>query len=154
MSLPSKNQNERYTFKDFLNWPEDERWELIDGIPYMQAMPSRIHQKVSGELFRQISNYLQGKPYEVYSAPFCVRLPKNDEKDDETSTVVAPDLAIICDPSKLDEKGCLGAPDLIMEIISPASVKTDRVLKFNIYERAGVKEYWIVEPEGKVINVF
>jgi Uma2 family endonuclease len=153
LALPSKNQNELYTYRDYLTWPEEERWELIDGLPFLQATPSRIHQKVSGELFAQIHNYLKGKPCEVYHAPFCVRLPKDGEQnEDEVKTVVEPDIAVICDRSKLDSKGCKGSPDLIIEIVSQTSAKRDKLEKFNKYESAGVKEYWIVEPDEKLMG--
>lgn len=154
MPQPQLDQD-NYTYADYLSWPEGERWELIDGAPYMMAPPSRIHQEISGELFRQISNYLIDKPCKVYAAPFGVRLPKGDEKSDfEIDTVVEPDILVVCDSSKLDEQGCKGAPDLIIEITSPSSVKNDLLKKFNRYEKAGVKEYWIVEPNGKIVTVF
>ncbi|HEY5586319.1 MAG TPA: Uma2 family endonuclease [Ruminiclostridium sp.] len=150
--MPFPQEERQYTYADYLTWPEDERWEILDGVPYMQAAPSRIHQEISGELLRQLANYLLGKPCKVYHAPFCVRL--DVEKDDnEIKNVVEPDITIICDSSKLDEKGCNGAPDLIVEVMSPSSVKKDRFTKFNEYEMAGVKEYWIVEPEG-IVSVF
>lgn len=146
---------DNYTYADYLTWPDGERWEIIDGAPHMMAPPSRIHQEISGELFRQISNYLTDKPCKVYAAPFGVRLPKNNEKPDhEIDTVVEPDILVVCDSSKLDDQGCKGAPDLIIEITSPSSVKNDMLKKFNLYEKAGVREYWIVEPNGKIITVF
>jgi Uma2 family endonuclease len=154
LALPFQNQNERYTYKEYLTWPEEERWELLDGIPSMQATPSRIHQKISGELFLQIGNYLKSKSCEVYHAPFCVRLPRGDESEEDVKTVVEPDLTIVCDKSKLDSKGCKGTPDLVVEIISDSSNRKDKLDKFNRYEIAGVKEYWIVEPEGKLVSVF
>lgn len=121
----------------------------------MMAPPSRIHQEILGELFTQIHNYLYGKPCRVYASPFGVRLPAGNEKSDqEITTVVEPDIVVVCDQSKLDDRGCKGAPDLIIEIVSPASVKNDMLKKFNLYERAGVKEYWIVEPNGKIVTVF
>ena len=154
MAFPSMNRNERYTYKDYLAWPEEERWELIDGLPYMQATPSRIHQKISGELFLQIGNYLRGKTCEVYHAPFCVRLQKAEESEDDVTTVVEPDITIVCDQTKLDNKGCKGSPDLIMEIISDSTGRRDKLDKFNKYENAGVTEYWIVEPGDKLVSVF
>lgn len=155
MPLPSKNPEKKYTYEDYLNWPEEERWEIIDGIAYMQAAPSRIHQEILMELSKQIANYLTGKPCKVYPVPFCVRLPKGDEKSDkDIKNVVEPDITIVCDPSKLDEKGCNGAPDMIIEIMSPSSGKKDRVEKFNKYEKAGVREYWVVEPDEKLVSVF
>lgn len=153
MPLPQKNQE--YTYADYLIWPEIERWEIIDGTPYMQAAPSPLHQEVLTELIKQFAVYLTGKPCKVYPAPFCVRLPQGNEKNPEDiKNVVEPDISIVCDRSKIDDKGCNGAPDMIIEIMSPSSGKMDRVVKFNKYEKAGVKEYWIVEPEQKIVSVF
>lgn len=153
--MPLPQEEGKYSYADYLTWPEDERWEIIDGIAYMQATPSPAHQLISGELYRQFANYLQGKPCKVYPAPFCVRLTKGDEKKNEDiKKVVEPDITIVCDKSKIDERGCNGSPDLIIEVMSPSSIKNDRVIKFNKYEKAGVKEYWIVEPDGKLVSVF
>lgn len=153
MPLPKQQPDQQYSYADYLTWEEDERWEILEGIAYMQAAPSRIHQEISGELFAQIHNYLSGKPCKVYHAPFCVRLDvkKNDE---DIRNVVEPDITIVCDNSKLDEKGCKGSPDMIIEILSPSSGKKDRVIKYNKYEKAGIREYWVVEPELKIISVF
>ena len=150
--LPLPQEEKKYTYVDYLNWPEDERWEIIDGVPYMQAAPSPAHQLISSELNRQISNYLQGKPCKSYPAPFCVKLIQGDEN--EVKNVVEPDISIICDKSKIDDKGCNGTPDMIIEILSPSSGKMDKIIKFNKYEKAGVKEYWLVEPEQKIVSVF
>lgn len=153
MSQPQAGKE--YTYADYLNWPEEERWEIIDGIPYMQATPTRIHQEILMELSKQIAVYLTGKSCKVYPAPFCVRLPQEcDKNENDLKNVVEPDISIICDKSKLDDKGCLGAPDMIIEIISPSSTRNDKIKKFNKYEKAGVKEYWIVEPDQKFISVF
>lgn len=147
-------ENKKYTFADYLTYPEDERWEIIDGVPYMQASPTPLHQEVLTELVRQIANYLKDKSCKVYPAPFCVRLPLSTEKNEnEVINIVEPDISIICDKSKIDDKGCNGAPDMIIEVISPSSIKMDRVVKFNKYEKAGIKEYWIVEPEQKLVSV-
>lgn len=155
MPLPHKRQIKIYTYRDYASWPEEERCEIIDGVLYMQAAPSRIHQEILMELSRQIANYLAGKPCKVYPAPFCVRLPDGDEKSDkDIKTVVEPDISIVCDQSKLDEQGCIGAPDMIIEITSPSSVRKDRLEKFYKYEKAGVREYWIVEPEENLVSVF
>ncbi|GAB6171437.1 Uma2 family endonuclease [Paradesulfitobacterium aromaticivorans] len=153
--MPIPQSDKKYTYADYLTWPDDERWEIIDGIPYMQAAPAPIHQEILMELSKQIAIYLTGKPCKVYPAPFCVRLPQDDENDEqEVKNVVEPDISIICDKSKIDDRGCNGAPDMIIEIISPSSTKKDRVIKFNKYEKAGVKEYWIVEPDQKLVSVF
>ncbi len=136
--MPLPQEEGKYSYADYLTWPEGERWEIIDGIAYMQAAPSPAHQLISGELHRQFANYLQGKPCKAYPAPFCVRLTKGDEKNNEDiNKVVEPDITIVCDKSKIDERGCIGAPDLIIEVMSPSSIKKDRVIKFNKYEKAG-----------------
>lgn len=153
--MPIPKSKEKYTYADYLTWPEGERWEIIDGVPYMRAVPSTVHQVILMELSRQIANHLRDKSCKVYPAPFSVRLTKGDEiSDEDIKKVVEPDITIVCDKSKVDEKGCNGAPDMIIEIISPSSVKTDRLIKFNMYEKVGVKEYWIVEPEVKIVSVF
>jgi len=155
VTIPLLQHENEYTYADYLTYPDDERWEIIDGVPYMQAAPAPVHQEVLTELVRQIANYLAGKPCKVYPAPFCVRLPLGNEKNEkEVKTIVEPDISIVCDPARLDNKGCNGAPEMIIEIISPSSVKMDRVIKFNKYEKAGVQEYWIVEPDQKIVSVF
>lgn len=153
MSLP--NVIKKHTYADYLTWPENERWELINGLTYnMTPAPSTEHQRISRELVLQFAGYSAGKTCEVFYSPFDVRLPLAQEKDEDIETVVQPDLAIICDRSKLDNRGCKGAPDLIIEIISPATAKKDMQEKFLLYERSGVKEYWLVFPLDKVIDVY
>ncbi|MHB8126288.1 MAG: Uma2 family endonuclease [Desulfitobacteriaceae bacterium] len=152
--MPSPQEEGKYSYADYLTWPEDERWEIIDGIAYLQAAPSPIHQEILGSLLAQFHNYLSGKLCKVYPAPFCVKLMKDEKKNEDIKKVVEPDITIVCDKSKIDGTGCNGAPDMIVEIMSPSSIKMDRFIKFNRYEKAGVKEYWIVEPEGKLISVF
>ncbi len=146
----------RYTYADYLTWLDDTRRELIDGaVRLLFPAPRRIHQKVLKMLSVRIENFLYQKKCEVYFAPFDVRLPKNGEKDGRLIyTVVQPDICVICDPAKLDDKGCLGAPDLIIEIVSPSNSKHDVDTKFHLYQRHGVREYWIVFPDQKIINVF
>ena len=149
------NAIKKHTYADYLTWPENERWELINGLPYnMTPAPSTEHQRISRELVLQFAGYLAGKTCEVFYSPFDVRLPLAHENDKEIETVVQPDLAIICDRSKLDKRGCKGAPDLIIEIISPATAKKDMQEKFLVYERSGVKEYWLVFPSDSVIDVY
>lgn len=151
MALP---QEKHYTYADLLDWPEDERVELIDGVIYRMNTPSRRHQKISGELFAQLHNYLKGKTCEVYSAPFGVRLfEKKGDSPYDVDTVVVPDIMVVCDLEKLDDDGCFGAPDLIIEILSPSTRQRDRLIKFNLYQRAGVQEYWIVDPGEKTVIV-
>jgi len=152
MSL--SEQVRKQTYKDYLTYPDDERWEIIDGIPYMQSAPSWQHQSISRELLRQFSNYLLQKSCEVFSAPFDLRLSKAEINDEDVTNVYQPDLVIICDKSQLKGTGYFGIPNLIIEISSPSTAKADRLLKFNIYERFGVQEYWIVEPDMKLVSVF
>ena len=142
---------EKYTYGDYLTWCDEERWELIDGVPYnMTPAPSRAHQGISVELARQMANYLVGKTCRIYTAPFDVRLPKGEEKDERIKTVVQPDLLVVCDESKLDDRGCKGAPDLIVEILSPHTAVKDMKTKRDLYERVGVEEYWLIDPNYKV----
>ena len=154
--MPLSQGERRYTYADYLTYPEDERWEIFDGVPYMQAAPTPIHQEISMELSKQIAVYLTDKTCKIYPAPFCVRLTQGvyEENEKDVKNIVEPDISIICDQSKIDDKGCNGAPDMIIEIISPSSIKRDRFIKFNLYEKAGVKEYWIVEPDQKLVSVF
>ncbi|PAV28257.1 hypothetical protein CIL05_17985 [Virgibacillus profundi] len=145
-----------YTYADYLSWPEDVRAEIIDGTPYLQAAPSRIHQEILLGLVRQVGDFLDGKECKVYPAPFQVVLdPEGENTDEEDSqNVFEPDITIVCDKSKLDDAGCKGSPDLVMEIISPSTARKDKIEKFNKYEQAGVKEYWIIEPQEKIVSVF
>jgi len=152
MVLPQEN---KYTLADVLSWDETVRVEVIDGCPVMLAAPARIHQEISGELFGQLHTYLLGKPCKVYHAPFSVRLfEKSGDSPKDVRTVVEPDISVVCDPGKLDDIGCKGAPDLIIEILSPASRRHDRLTKFNLYRRAGVREYWIVDPASRDVQSF
>ena len=147
--MVSPKQNIRYTYADYCEWDDDTRWELIDGVAYAMTGPSTTHQRISGRIHGQLYNYLQGKTCELFAAPFDIRL--NADEDDDT--VVQPDLVVICDQTKLDDRGCKGAPDLVIEILSPSSRRHDMLLKFQRYLRAGVREYWIVDPDSKTLNV-
>lgn len=152
MALPLKKES--YTFADCLTWPENERIELIDGEAVMMSLPSTVHQKISGELFRQLANFLEGKNCEVFSAPFGVRLfEKDGDSPENVDTMVEPDISVICDRDKLDRHGCKGAPDLIVEILSPSTQRRDRLIKLELYQRAGVREYWLVSPEEQTVQV-
>jgi Uma2 family endonuclease len=148
--------NKRYSYADYLTWMDDKRRELINGfVSLMTPAPARLHQKVSGYIFNKIYNFLTDKKCEVYSAPFDVRLPKNGEKTAEKIyNVVQPDITVICDSEKLDDRGCIGAPDLIVEILSPSTSKRDLTDKYDLYEKSGVKEYWIVRPNENTIQKF
>lgn len=151
MPLPKE---ERYTLSDALAWDESERAELIEGVPVLMAPPSRLHQEIVTELTRQLANYLEGKKCRVYPAPFAVRLfEKDGDRPEDVDTLVEPDLSVVCDPGKLDDIGCKGAPDLVIEVLSPSTQRHDRLTKYNLYERSGVLEYWIVDPESKTVQV-
>ncbi len=141
-----------FTYADYCTWPQDERWELIDGAAYaMSPAPTRLHQEVVVELARQIGNFLQDRSCRVYVAPFDVRLPAHDEADAHIDSVVQPDLAVICDPAKLDERGCRGAPDWIVEVLSPHTAAKDMIVKRELYQRHGVREYWLVHPSDRLL---
>lgn len=154
MALPA--EKERYTFADCLTWREDERIEIIDGEPVMMAPPpSSEHQEISMELSAQLHAYLRGKRCKVYAAPFAVRLfEKDGDRPDDVDTMVEPDISVVCDPNKIDRHGCKGAPDMVVEILSPSTQRQDRFTKFSLYQRAGVREYWIVDPENKFVQSF
>ena len=144
-----------YTYGDYLEWSDDERWELINGHAYaMTPAPSRTHQRVVGELHRQIANFLHGHSCEVYVAPFDIRLPREDESDRDVDTVVQPDISVICDEKKLDERGCRGGPDWIIEILSPSTAVKDQIHKRQLYAEHGVKEYWLVHPVDRLVTIY
>jgi len=143
-----------YTYSDYLNFPEDERWEILDGVPYMLAAPLWEHQGISGELLTQINNQLKGSPCRVFASPFDLRLPYKNIKDENTTTVLQPDILIVCDKSRLKGTGYYGVPDFIIEISSPSTARMDKTKKLDKYEKSGVKEYWIIEPEIKTVSVF
>jgi Uma2 family endonuclease len=144
-------KQEYFTFDDYMTWDTDERYELIDGVPYMMSpAPTKLHQKLLGALYRKIADYLDDKSCNVYIAPIDVRL--NPEGDDDT--VVQPDLVIVCDESKDDDHGIVGAPDLVVEVLSPSTASYDMGTKLDKYIEAGVREYWIVDPEGQSVRVF
>lgn len=153
MSIPKYDK--KVSYADYLNWPKDEQIEIIDGNAYnMSPGPSTKHQQVSMNLSYFLMDFFRGKNCQVFAAPFDVRLFSVGKADDEVFHVVQPDLSVICDENKLDKKGCVGSPDLIIEIISPSSAKMDRMRKRNLYEKAEVKEYWIVDPQNELIELY
>jgi Uma2 family endonuclease len=144
-----------YSYADYLTWQMEEVVELIKGKIFKKAAaPKRIHQKVSGELFLRLGNFLKGQKCQVYSAPFDVRFPKASKEDHKIHDVVQPDICVICDPEKLDDRGCIGAPDLIVEILSPGNSKTELKHKFELYESNGVREYWIFHAETQDLLIY
>lgn len=156
MADPIKKEEKIYTYGEYKTWPYDERWELIEGIPYdMSPAPRRFHQEISVELLTLIKQFLKGKNCKVYAAPFDVLLPAlGEENDDDVTTVVQPDISVICNRNKLTEAGCTGAPDWIIEILSPHTAKKDFSRKLPLYEKHGVKEFWIIDPGNKYIHIY
>jgi len=157
MKIEEPDLSGTYTYADYLTWQWSDMTELIRGkIFKMTPAPSSLHQRISGNIFGELWNYLQGKPCQVFSAPFDVRLPisKGTKGDKDIITVVQPDLCVICDVTKIDERGCLGAPDWIVEILSRHSSSKDLREKFEVYEEAGVREYWVVHPQEQTVLVY
>ncbi len=155
MGLPLRD-HDYHTYGDYLRWPEEVRYELIDGQAYLMAPPAPdlAHQDIAGEIFRQVANALHGKPCRAFVAPVDVRLPKANEADKAIDTVVQPDVLVVCDETKLDRRGVRGAPDWVVEVLSPATAGHDQVKKRRVYERHGVKEYWLVHPGDRVLTVY
>lgn len=154
MALP-KISDKRFTYADYRNWPDDERWELIDGEAYAMApAPTISHQTLAGQLFRQIDEALDGAPCRALIAPVDVLLPATEETEDRTVTVVQPDILVVCDPTKITERNVRGAPDWIIEVLSPATARHDHLTKRALYERAGVREYWLVHPVDRIVTVY
>jgi Uma2 family endonuclease len=145
----------KYTYADYLKWRLDEQVELIKGkIFRMSPAPKRIHQKVSIDIASKLYNFLKGKPCQVYDAPFDVRLPVKSKKNEDIITVVQPDICVICDPTKLDDAGCIGAPDIVIEILSKGNNKKELQNKYEVYEESGVKEYWVIHPEEQTVLIY
>ena len=148
---PTTDKEKRYTYADYARWHDGNRYELIDGAMYvMEPGASEYHQDVNVELLRQFANFFLDKPGKVFHPPFDVCLNAGGDND---STVVQPDIVIVCDLSKLDGKRCNGAPDMVIEIVSPSSVRMDVLIKMNNYMKAGIREYWIVDPEDHLVRV-
>ena len=138
----------KYSYADYIKWGDKIRYELIDGYVYGMASPSQKHQDVLGEMFGQFRDFLKGKPCKVFVAPLDVRL--NAESYD--NIVVQPDIMIVCDRRKLDGKSVIGTPDMVVEVLS-SNAKHDMFTKFKLYQNAGVREYWIVDPEDNMVTV-
>ena len=154
MSLTQRD-HQHHTYGDYCSWPDDVRYELIDGQAYaMSPGPNRRHQELVGELFRQIADALEGTPCRVYVAPLDIRLPRGNEADDDIDTVVQPDIMVVCDRTKLDDRGCRGAPDWVIEVLSPSTASHDQILKRALYERHGVREFWLIHPVDLIVTVY
>jgi Uma2 family endonuclease len=143
----------QYSYADYLTWQFQERLELIKGYIFPMSAPARRHQQISWNLTTSFVDYFRNNPYKVYLAPFDVRLPRTPTAENKkVMTVLQPDLCVICDLTKLDDKGCVGAPDLVVEILSPGNTKKEMKQKFDAYQDAGVTEYWIIQTDDR--NVF
>lgn len=148
-------EDKHYTYGDYLTWPDDFRCELIDGKVYMMSpAPLLTHQDTAGEIFFQAKQALRGKSCRALIAPVDVRLPLHAEADESTDVVVQPDVLVVCDSSKLDRRGVRGAPDWVVEVLSPSTAGKDQIEKRRLYERHGVKEYWLVHPTDRILTVY
>ena len=144
-------ENQKNTYADYATWDDGQRWEIINGLPIMMSpAPTAAHQRLSFEITMRLGGFLAGNPCQVYVAPFDVRF----EDYEKTDTVVQPDVMVICDKSKIKKNGCVGAPDVVFEILSPSSAKMDLLKKYNLYEKHGVREYWALDPEDKMLVRF
>lgn len=146
----------RYSYADYLEWQMDEMVELIKGRVFRSAAaaPRRIHQEISGRIFSTLFNSLGHQGCKVYQAPFDVRLPAKSNRHQDIDTVVQPDICVICDKSKLDERGCIGPPDLIIEILSPGNNRKELKYKYDVYEESGVSEYWVIHPSEQTVMTY
>ncbi len=144
-----------YTYADYFKWKFEERVELIKGKVFrMSPAPNRFHQKLAGLIHARMHVFLEDKPCEVYTAPFDVRIPRKSKNDKEIITVLQPDVCVICDLSKLDDKGCIGAPDIVVEVLSPGNNTKELKKKYDVYEESGVKEYWVVSPQDQWLRIY
>lgn len=156
MAVPAR-EPERYTYADYLTWDDDVRRELIDGEVFvMSPAPRRLHQGILGAIYVQVMNQIEEADGECqsYIAPFDVRLPAKGDADGDEDTVVQPDLVVICDESKLDERGARGAPDWLVEVLSPSTASHDQIRKRDLYEQHGVREYWLVHPQDRLAWIY
>ena len=145
------DENGRYTYADYLEWEGPQRYQLFNGEAFQMASPSVTHQGILMELSLQFGSWLRGKPCQVFASPLDVRLfPKEDNSD---NTILQPDLLVVCDKNKIVKGSVNGAPDLVIEIISPSNTSRELFLKFQYYLEAGVREYWVIEPEEKKVQV-
>lgn len=156
LTLMRQRDMQHHTYADYLTWSADSGNEVINGIAYIREppSPSRLHQELVLELGHQLVTSLAGRPVRAYIAPLDVRLPKDGGADDQIDTVVQPDVFIVCDLQKLDERGMTGAPDWVAEILSPSTVRYDRTTKLRAYERAGVPEVWLIDPADRTLTIY
>lgn len=149
-----KPQLGEFTYRDYMHWPDGERWQLLDGFAYAIAPPSLPHQDVVSELRAQLRLQLRGKPCKALVAPVGVRLPKSNEVNEFIHTVLEPDVLVVCDLNKMDKSGIRGAPDFIIEVLSPSTARFDQIEKRKVYKRAGVREFWLMDIPGGVLTIY
>lgn len=151
-----KRDARHHTYADYLVWSNTYGDELIEGTAYVREppSPSRLHQEVVVELCKQLATALEDRPCQVYVAPFDVRLPRSTEEDDQIDTVVQPDLLIVSDLQKVDARGVRGAPDWLAEVVSPGTARHDQFVKLPVYERAGVREVWLIDPVERSVSIY
>jgi Uma2 family endonuclease len=151
-----KRDTDHHTYADYLIWSRTYGDELINGTAYVTEPPSPTwsHQMIVGELYRQISTALKGKACRACIAPSDIRLPKSTEEDDQVDTVVQPDVFIVCDLQKIDARGVRGAPDWLAEVLSPSTARHDQITKLPAYERAGVREVWLIHPDDRTVSIY
>ncbi len=155
MEVNEPDVNRTYTYAEYLTWQFETQFELIKGKVFkMSPAPKRIHQDISGTLFYSLYHFLDKQKCKVYAAPFDVRLAKKNTKNKDIKTVVQPDICVICDESKLDEAGCIGAPDIVVEILSKGNNRKELNNKYEVYEEAGVLEYWIISPDQQTLLIY
>jgi Uma2 family endonuclease len=154
MAGKTRAKKKVYTYGDYLTWPDEERWEILDGEPYAMTGPGVEHQRVSRELAFQLATFLRGKTCEVFTAPLDVLLPKGHEAEEKVTTVVQPDILVVCDSKTVMKYGIRGAPDLVIEILSPSTASHDQVRKRRLYEKHGVGEFWVVDPGNRLVTVY
>ena len=151
----AQRKEQRFTYADYQRWPEEARYELIDGEAFLMAPAPLIeHQEIAGEIYHQLRSQLDDEPCRPFIAPVDVRLPRADEADATIDTVVQPDVLVVCDPAKIDRRGVRGAPDWLVEVLSPSTAAHDQIAKRRTYERAGVREYWLVHPGDRTLTVY
>jgi Uma2 family endonuclease len=155
MAVPKPVEFEKYSWEDYLSWPDKERWELINGVAYnMSPAPKTNHQRISMQLSVKIGGFLSGKSCSVFAAPFDVKLSDDTDDKEDNTTVVQPDLLVCCDEDKLTDQGMNGAPDICVEILSPATALKDESEKLKLYEKHGVKEYIIINPVAEYVMIY
>jgi Uma2 family endonuclease len=155
MQFADLDLNKSYTYADYFKWQFEERVELIKGkIFKMSPAPNRFHQEIAGIIHVRLWLFLEHRPCRVYEAPFDVRIPRKSKTDKEIITVLQPDVCVVCDLSKLDKRGCIGAPEIVVEVLSPGNNSKELQKKYEVYEEAGVKEYWVVSPQDMWLRIY